>query len=273
MAPMPPRRRYGQAPALRAVQWRKWLDWLKNHAGARTYLVIFLTGALGLRCSEALALKREDLCLGAAIPKVVVTGDTNGAKKSPGDVYVRKQHMDQLRGFLRDGVYAKRSRSHKHGKGPKKQVSFTEHFIIPGEGYIFRARANACKGHLHYQAVYSHIKREALRFAKFLKDECQPVSPEVMKLRPHSGRATLITELMGEGMTTALSMKYARHSPDSFKVHLKYGRLTLEDVKQACDVLSQSRKRGRWSTWATKDLLRAQKEITMELEQRTLSLR
>ena len=28
------------------------------------------------------------------------------------------------------------------------------------------------------------------------------------KMRPHSGRATLITELMGEGLSTAMSMKY-----------------------------------------------------------------
>ncbi len=61
-------------------------------------------------------------------------------------------------------------------------------------------------------------------------------------------------------MVTAMSMKYARHAPQSCKVHLRYGRLTLHDVKAACDKLSNSRK-----TWLTKDLLKAQKAINEEL--------
>ena len=48
---------------------------------------------------------------------------------------------------------------------------------------------------------------------------------QVAKLRPHSGRAQLITELMGDGLSTAMSMKYARHALGSVKVHLKYSRL------------------------------------------------
>ena len=46
-----------------------WLDWLLKNAGPRIYLVVFLTGALGLRCSEALALKREDIKLDNDIRK------------------------------------------------------------------------------------------------------------------------------------------------------------------------------------------------------------
>jgi hypothetical protein len=91
------------------------------------------------------------------------------------------------------------------------------------------------------------------------------VSDDIAWLRPHSGRATVITELMGEGLVTAMSMKYARHAPGSFKVHLGYSRLTLADVKVACDRLSASRKKTKWSTWATKDLLKAQREINNEL--------
>jgi hypothetical protein len=73
---------------------------------------------------------------------------------------------------------------------------------------------------------------------------------------------------MGEGLVTALSMKYARHAPGSYKVHLKYGRLTLDDVKTACDSLQGSRKRTQWSGMTTKDLLAAQKAIGRELETR-----
>jgi integrase len=231
-------------------------------------MVIMLTGAFGLRCGEALALRREDICLEGNTPKVIITGQTPGARKSPGDVYVRKQHLCLMRNLLNNGVTCERTRGHKHGKGINKLISYEEHWTLPKTGYIFRSRSRASKDHLHYQAVYNAVKREAPKFARFLAQTGQPVAPGIAKLRPHSGRATLITELMGEGMVTALSMKYARHAPGSFKVHLKYGRLTLDDVKAACDVLKGSRKRTQWSEMPTDSLLAAQKAIAKELQLR-----
>ena len=45
-----------------------------------------LTGAFGLRMGEALAMKAEDIEIQAEIPKLKVTGDIAGNRKSPGDV-------------------------------------------------------------------------------------------------------------------------------------------------------------------------------------------
>jgi len=76
---------------------------------------------------------------------------------------------------------------------------------------------------------------------------------------------------MGEGLTTALSMKYARHAPGSYKVHLKYGRLTLQDVKQACDATRGStseKTKYPWADFSNKALLQCQKEILTELTRR-----
>ena len=76
---------------------------------------------------------------------------------------------------------------------------------------------------------------------------------------------------MGEGLTTALSMKYARHAPSSYKVHLKYGRLTLQDVKQACDATkgsSTKKTRYPWADMSSKELLQCQKEILQEITKR-----
>lgn len=258
-----------QAPALPIRLWQVWLKWLLEHAGPRIFFVVFLTGALGLRCSEALALKREDIKLDAEVPKVRITGDTLGAKKSPGDVYVRKQHLKQLKSYLRDGISVERTKKHKHGKGKSKTVTTTSVFKLPTSGYIFTSRKNAKRPHLHYMSVYSQVRKEAPRFYNNLKKSGEKVCEDVAKLRPHSGRATLITELMGEGLVTAMSMKYARHAPGSFKVHLGYSRLSLADVKSACDKLSTSRKPTHWSTWSTKELFKAQKEITKELSMRT----
>jgi integrase len=229
------------------------------------WLAIFMTGALGLRCSEALTLKRENIHLEGPMPKITIEGRVPGSKKSPGEVYVRKQHVDTLRGVFRNGVQVQRVRGHKHGKGSLKNISYQEHWVPPAAGFIFLGRAGGRKEHLTYHAVYQQIRRQTTKFAKYLKAKGVPVGPEVTKLRPHSGRATLITELMGEGMCTAMSMKYARHAPDSFKVHLKYGRLTLDDVKAACDKLQSSRPKTKWSEMSTKDLLSAQRGISQEL--------
>jgi len=115
-----------------------------------------------------------------------------------------------------------REKGHKHGKGGKKQIVIKDVYKPPKKGYLYPARKKAKKGHLHHHAVYDHVRREAPKFVEFLRKSGKQWSAEVAKLRPHSGRATLITELMGEG-----------HAPGSVKVHLRYGHLTLKDVKEA----------------------------------------
>ena len=77
--------------------WKEWLSWLLETAGPKIFCVVFLTSAFGLRCGEALALKREDLNLEAVIPKLVVTGESAGARKAHGEVYVRKQHVQVMK--------------------------------------------------------------------------------------------------------------------------------------------------------------------------------
>ena len=261
----------GQAPALPLNMWKEWLKWLIQTAGPKIFFVVFLTGAFGLRCGEALALKREDLNLEAGIPKLVITGESAGARKSPGEVYVRAQHVKVIRKWLRGGIPNIRCKKHKHGKGKGKIITVAETYVIPKKGFLFRSRRNAARPFLHYHAVYDHIRRQAPKFRAHLQKTQQQWGAEIAKLRPHSGRATLITELMGEGLTTALSMKYARHAPTSYKVHLKYGRLTLQDVQQACDATRGSSAKKRkfpWGDMSSKELLRCQKEILSELTRR-----
>ena len=234
--------------------------------------MIFLTGAFGLRCGEALCLKREDICLKASIPKLCVTGENIGGNKSPGSVYVHKQHVHLLKQHLAHGIKCNRRKGHKHGKGKAKEIAYEEVYHIPKSGYIFPSRKNATLPYMHYHAIYDHVHRQAPKFLKHLQTHGKQWGSEVAKLRPHSGRATLITELMGEGLTTALSMKYARHAPSSYKVHLKYGRLVLQDVKAACDATRNSnmkRAKRAWATMSSKDLLLCQKEITAELARRS----
>lgn len=261
----------GQAPALSSGLWKEWLQWILQTAGPRIYFVIFLTGAFGLRCGEALCLKRQDINVEATIPKICVTGENHGGRKSPGQVYIRKQHLMLLKKYLDKGVTTQRLKKHKHGKGNSKLIKVENTFVAPKSGFLFASREGAKYPYLHYHAVYDHVRRQAPHFLQHLKDKGEKWGPEVAKLRPHSGRATLITELMGEGLTTALSMKYARHAPNSYRVHLRYGRLTMADLKQACDATRASnpkKTKHPWAEMSNKDLLICQKEITAELARR-----
>ena len=88
----------------------------------------------------------------------------------PGDVYVRKQHLQLLRSVLKNGVVTKGTRGHKHGKGPCKVISFAKKWMVPKTGYIFGACKKARHHQVHYNGIYAHVQREAPRFAKALED-------------------------------------------------------------------------------------------------------
>ena len=87
-----------------------------------------------------------------------VTGATQGAKKSPGDVYIRKQHLKELKAMMKHGVTVVREKKHKHGKGRKKTISSKTHFCVPQTGYIFQSWKGAKSGHLHYHAIYDQAR-------------------------------------------------------------------------------------------------------------------
>ena len=249
----------------------EWLAWILQTAGPRIYFVIFLTGAFGLRCGEALCLKRQDINVESAIPSICVTGENRGGRKSPGHVYIRKQHVMLLQKYLRKGITSQRLKKHNNGKGKMDMIKSKDTYLVPKSGFIFPARKGAKYPYLHYHAVYDHVRRQAPLFLQHLMHKGKTWAPQAANIRPHSGKATLITELMGEGLTTSLSMKYARHAPTSYKVHLRYGRLTLTDLKQALDATRASNPKTtkrQWGDMSNTDLLQCQKEITRELARR-----
>eukprot|EP00959_Pyramimonas_sp_CCMP1952_P362613 7593824-Pyramimonas_sp.AAC.1 len=67
-------------------------------------------------------------------------------------------------------------------------------------------------------------------------------------------------------------MKYARHAPSSYKVHLGYSRLTLKDIKRACDATDGSAppngSQRRWAKMSMAELLAAQREVAEEIQRR-----
>ncbi len=132
-----------QAPALSPKCWRAWLNFVKGNAGPRMFLLIWLTGAFGLRCGEAVALRRQDLALDAEEPYVRAAGHVEGAKKSPGHVFVSRSILGFLKRVLSKGLSLTREVKTKHGTFTKKET-----FVPPPAGFLFRARAGTQQRHL-----------------------------------------------------------------------------------------------------------------------------
>ena len=56
---------------------------------------------------------------------------------------------------------------------------------------------------------------------------------EFARIRTHSGRATAITVMLGQGVSAPVGMKFARHAPQSVGTFLSYGRLSPKKVYDA----------------------------------------
>ena len=178
-----PKTKVGQAPALSRALWEEWLQWLLKSRGPRMMVVVKLTGCFGLRAGEAVALKREDIVLHGGVPKICVTGETAGARKSPGEVYIRLKDLGFVKLLLTKGIAGKHTRGHKHGKrlsggGRRRTIEKLETYRAPKTGYLFTARKNAAQKHLSYHAVYLAVRQEAPKFFEHLKKEGRLV-PEV----------------------------------------------------------------------------------------------
>ena len=88
--------------------------------GRATYLFCdLLNGRPGAKLLGGFDVAARGHHLDGPVPKIVIAGRIAGAKKSPGEVYVRKQHVMLIRKILREGITAERTRGHKHGTGQK----------------------------------------------------------------------------------------------------------------------------------------------------------
>ena len=258
-----------QAPALTRVMWQKWLEFVRQHAGPRVYFALWLTGEFGLRIREALCLTRADFRTEADPPYLHVKGEIVGAQKSPGRIYIRPTAMKGLRTMFDKGVahppkmkLAKECAPKPSPKEAKKKPNESKKrkrtsadakeswqdeadeckakgpgrmWQVPKQGFIFKARSEAKQKHLHYNAIYNQCVRLAPAFLRHLEKDGAMCDADIARLRPHSGRATFITQLMAEGQAVSITLKMARHKPSSIKTHIRYGQLTLEDMRNALE--------------------------------------
>ena len=152
--------------------------------GARLQVVLAFTGYFGLGTGKAVALKVEDINVQGDVPKISVGGEVRGAKK---DVYIRKQHIGWVKKLMKDGLAVSQTKRHKHGKGRLKKVTFENKYTVPKTGWMFPSRQKSKTPHLCYHAVYTQVKRCAPLFLQSLQRHGKKHSPDVARLRPHSG--------------------------------------------------------------------------------------
>ena len=73
-------------------------------AGDKIYWVLFRTGAVGLRCGEAVCRKREGINVDAASAASSISGESPGGRDSPGQVYVRTQQVHLPKRYIGQGL-------------------------------------------------------------------------------------------------------------------------------------------------------------------------
>ena len=219
-------KKLGSAMALSQKDWDHWTQFVLQNHSPRLYCLLMLTCMCALRCSEACMLRAEDFFLTGDTPKLRIPPEV-GRAKSPGEVPLLPEQVTLIRQWMLTGVSAVMVR--KVNQHCKKEVTGT--YKIPDKGRLFSNRSTY-KGkrlqydHLSYHAVWAAVKRLAKKFL----DSRPDISGNWKQLRTHSGRMTKLTLMQGEGISLAVSMKYARHSKNSVATHLKYGKLTCDQI-------------------------------------------
>ncbi|CAK9001063.1 Uncharacterized protein SCF082_LOCUS6766 [Durusdinium trenchii] len=219
----------GQAPALSARDWQRWVKYVLEHHTTQMAVLIEFTGLFALRCGEACALKVSDLLLQANPPQLRIR-KTKGAGKSPGSIPITPEKVEYIQKLQDEGLVWKRMGKNRHGSW-----NVMDTYKIPDKGHLFPSKKRKRKEKnkpITYHGVWSAVNKLGKGFAKKYPGN------DFEKIRSHSGRATAITSMMGQGVSLPMSMKFARRKPGSMRVHLGYGQLTCMDVYQAVSCAS-----------------------------------
>ena len=214
-------RKLGQAPALTTRDWQRWVRHVLEQHTTQMAVLIQFTALFALRCGEACALTASDLLMDSDPPQVRVRKQ-KGSGKSPGTIPITPEKVDYVRELSNQGLSWKRKRSNRHGSW-----TVTDTYMLPEQGPLFpstKKKRRQKKQPITYHCVWSAVDKLSKSFSKKYPGNA------FERIRSHSGRATAITTMMGQGVPLPISMKFARHKPGSLKVHLNYGQLTCMDV-------------------------------------------
>ena len=133
------KRKLQRRTSLTIKMWTEWVKFVGTKCGPRIAAVFDFSYRFGLRASEVLRLKKDDIFLAVDTPYICVksTQASLGA------------HSQWLQDVLKHGYRVQRMRRHKYVE---------ECFEIEEDGYTFKSRTGAKNKHLHYLAIQQVTK-------------------------------------------------------------------------------------------------------------------
>ena len=201
-------KKLGRANSLLGCRWSAWLKYMQQHAGAKYYVLLYLTNALCLRITQAARLEVKDFNI--KCKRVWISA----FKKHPG-VYkpLLPSVLQTIKMIKKSGL--------RSDKG---------NFSWPKSGMLFPARpgAKTKTRHMTKDTVAACIRRHRKGFIKKFRNKYPDLVDEARPIRSHSGRRHCISTLAGAEVSIDASMAFAQI--DSFRVYKRYVDKNAESV-------------------------------------------
>ena len=208
------KKKLGKAHSLPGERWLDWLNYMKDHAGAKYFLVLYLTCALCVRATQAARLTCADFHFKKG--RVWVAR----FKKHPGTF---KTLLPSVLRFLKE---VKR-------KGIKSAAGS---FKWPKDGFLFPSRKKAKAKHMSKDVLGATIRRHRTNFLKAFRRKYPDLEdPEGKTIRSHSGRRHCISKMVAHDMSPNVIMGFAQI--ESYRVFKHY---VDTDAETFSSLLSQA---------------------------------
>ena len=200
----------GQANPLHGKTWDAWLEHVKQHAGPKYYLALYLTQALCVRISQSLMLRAEDFDW--RTPRVYI-------RKFKGQRAVWKPILPSVLKVLK-GIRKNRLRN-KAG----------ETWAWTSKGWLFPSRRNAKRPHTSKDTVCHIVAKVRQTFVKK-----HPSLKNAKTIRTHSGRRHCISRLSAEGLSSEVGMVWAQiQSSRVYRTYVDNEPLQIEATMKRFD--------------------------------------
>ena len=203
---MPPaRNRIGKAHSLPGTRWTLWLEFMKEHAGGKYWLLLYLTSALCLRVTQVTRLKTSDF------------------QFKKGKVWVGKfkRHPGVFKPLLPSvlQVIKKVKRS-----GVK---STWNKYVWPRDGFLFPSRRGSQVPHMTKDTVGACIRKHRQAFVQKYKRQFPDLSDGQAKaIRSHSGRRHCVSKMSSADLSPNVIMGFAQI--ESYRVFKHYVDMDAE---------------------------------------------
>ena len=216
------KKKLGKANSLPGQRWSLWLDFMREQAGGKYWLLLWLSSTLCLRVTQVARLKTSDFQL----------------KKAKVWIGSFKKHAGTFKPLLPSvlKVIKKIKRS-----GVKSSCCA---YKWPREGLLFPSRKGSRLPHMSKDTVGACIRRFRKSFVQKYKrqfpDLCEP---QAKAIRSHSGRRHCVSKMSSADMSPNLIMGFAQI--ESYRVFRQYVDMDTETLSTVMNQADRKLKLGK----------------------------